>query len=474
MISRLFLAVTFAIFSATPTFAWQSCLEKEGGGVCPDDNTCCPTSIQGISACITKAMGPFFRKSVCCNDDGLGESGCGPDYKCASTRLVNGKYDFYCELHDDKKNATPVPPLRLPRYRLGRPHEANLKNVYVLPVGDDTSPQALAYYSSMSSLDAMDAASIARRQSIRTILVVIHGSGRNADDYLSCAMASTPHDQRDSTLVIVPRFLAPEDGPVNTTTLTNVTLLRWDENIPVPHTWRYGADALNTTISSYQAMDVLLERLNKNDFPSLQRIVVAGHSAGGQFTHRWALTSSSHMWDHHVDSLSSNSTVPIRVIVANPRSFCYLDERRYINGTLRRPDNAAREACPYYNSWEWGLADGGDLKTPYKDRALKAVGGAQQMALRYSLRDVVYIAGEYDVLEVHNSCEDDDFQGRNRRQRSEFFFASLNELYPLHRHRRFVSKSVPHDHCLIFQSDAYQDEVFGGGSRQDRLLAGVK
>lgn len=466
MICRWSFAFVFgAIFASHHSVdAWRSCPEKEGGGICPNDNTCCPTSIQGISACITKPTGQFVRKSVCCHDDGLGESGCGPDYTCASSH-GNGGIQFFCQLRDDKKNVTPTPPLQLPRYRLGRLHESNLKHVYSLPIdtSNATAPQ-LAYYSSMSSLDAMDAASIVRRKSIRTIIVVVHGSGRNADDYLSCSVASIPHNKRDSTLVIVPRFLAPQDGTVNVTN-SNTTLLRWDENYPVPHTWRYGADAINTTISSYQAMDVLVQQFHRKQFPSLERIVVAGHSAGGQFTHRWALTSGSPVWGDHPNSSSSSldasRRIPIRVIVANPRSFCYLDGQRYVNGTLRLPDKAAREACPGYNSWEWGLAPGGSLSTPYKDRALASVGGAKRMALRYSLRNVVYIAGEFDVLEVRSSCEDDDFQGFNRRQRSQFFFASLKDLYPLHRHRRLVAKSTPHDHCLIFQSDAYQEEVFG-------------
>ncbi len=443
--------------------AWRSCPPEEGGGICPDDNTCCPTSIQGISACITKPKGPFVRKSVCCDDDGLGETGCGPDYQCASSSDWYERKQFYCELQDDKKNLTPASPLRLPRYRLGRLHQGNLKHVHSLLV-EPNAPH-LAYYSSMSSLDAMDAASVARRVSVLTVVVVIHGSGRNADDYLSCAVASIPKNLRDSTLVLVPRFLAPDDGPVNATDPT-VNLLRWDEHYPIAHTWRYGADAINTTLSSYQAMDVLVEQLNRTLFPKLERIVVAGHSAGGQFTHRWALTSSSRVWGGHYNSLSLavSLQIPIRVVVANPRSFCYLDGQRYVNGTLRLPEAAAIEACPDYNTWEWGLDSGGPLKTPYKDRALKAAGGATQMAVRYSLRDVVYIAGEFDTLPVFAGCEDDDFQGLNRRQRSELFFESLNALFPLHRHRRFVAPMTPHDHCLIFQSDAYQHEVYDEGT----------
>lgn len=446
----------------THVSAWRTCPVEEGGGVCPDGNTCCPTNIKGISSCITVPEGPHNGTSVCCVDDGVGVTGCGLEYQCAST-IDNGTQQFYCELRDSAKNETPVPPFWLPRYRLGQLRASALKQVHSLPVvtADPDAPQ-LAYYSSMMALDAMDAASVARRQTVCTVLIVVHGSGRNADDYLSCAVASVPNHQRDSTLVLAPRFLAPGDGPVNATN-SSVKVLRWEEFFPVPHTWRYGADAIKTNISSFQAMDVLVEQINRTNFPRLQQIIVAGHSAGGQFTHRWALTSGSSAWgDKHP---LPSSRIRLRVIAANPRSFCYLDARRYVNGTLQLPSAAAIEACPGYDSWEWGFAPGNSLACPYKDQALAEVGGLERMAVRYSLRDVVYIAGELDVLEVRSSCEDDDFQGPNRRQRSKFFFESLNEIYPLNVHRRSIAPNTPHDHCLVFQSDPFQEEVFGSSTK---------
>ncbi|MEM7284183.1 MAG: cobalamin-dependent protein, partial [Pseudomonadota bacterium] len=53
------------------------------------------------------------------------------------------------------------------------------------------------------------------RSHARTALIVVHGSGRNADDYLCCATSSLPEQEDpDAVLVIAPRFLAVEDGPV--------------------------------------------------------------------------------------------------------------------------------------------------------------------------------------------------------------------------------------------------------------------
>jgi hypothetical protein len=215
-------------------------------------------------------------------------------------------------------------------------------------------------------------------------------------------------------------------------------------------------------------MDALVEQLSRTAFPLLEDIVVAGHSAGGQFTQRWALTSGSVAWGDKHDS--SSPRIRLSVVAANPRSFCYLDGRRNMNGTLQLPSDAAIEACPGYDSWEWGLAPGHALNAPYKNRALAEAGGPERMAVRYSLRNVVYIAGEFNVLKVYSSCEEDDFQGPNRRQRSMFFFESLSEIYPLHVHHRFIAPHTPHDHCLIFQSDPFQKEVFGRGAKAGSQL----
>src|SRR5262249_51528255 len=53
-------------------------------------------------------------------------------------------------------------------------------------------------------------------------------------------------------------------------------------------------------------------------FPNLKLIVVTGHSAGGQFTHRYAAAT-------HVEK---QIRIPMRYVVANPSTYLYLDETR--------------------------------------------------------------------------------------------------------------------------------------------------
>ena len=93
----------------------------------------------------------------------------------------------------------------------------------------------------------------------------------------------------------------------------------------------------------------------------------------------------------------------IRIVVANPRSYAYLDDRRWFapdsedgrdndnNEVFRRPTqkDGLHTQCPWYNNWLWGLESGGELICPYRDSAVAEVGSAAAIAKRYASRNVV-------------------------------------------------------------------------------------
>src|SRR5205823_11878188 len=87
--------------------------------------------------------------------------------------------------------------------------------------------------------------------------------------------------------------------------------------------WRSGGAAdKDGKLTSYDFADALLKKLaNRKAFPNIRAIVVAGHSAGGQFVNRYEMANQVH------DALGA----PITYVVANPSSYAYLDrseERR--------------------------------------------------------------------------------------------------------------------------------------------------
>lgn len=435
--------------------AWKSCSPEDGGGVCPVGNHCCRTSTPGVSSCISETLHLHNGTSMCC-DDINGLTGCGVGYGCETTYFSNDTISHSCVLIDKSDDEKPNV---LPQYRLCSLTNESLKlhTVSVNPTAFD-APK-LAYFSSMGSIE--DDARLRQHQSLTHIFIIVHGSGRNADDYLCGGISSVlSKTMQKTTMVFAPWFLAPGDGDSN---IPN-DVLRWTEKGPIPHTWRYGAEATDNVTSSYQVMDAMVEQImftNIHRFPNLQRIIVAGHSAGGQFTHRWTLTSNSAIWGD--GSISNQQLVPIRVVVANPRSFCYLDKRRYTNGIFTEPNASRVENCPGYNRWEWGLEMDSRVPMPHHVRELIESHGGNTTWLtnNYAKRDVVYLAGSLDILPVRSECEDDDFQGACRFERSKLYFDSLQEFYKTPTHRRLIADGVSHDHCLMFQSVAGQQALFG-------------
>ena len=120
------------------------------------------------------------------------------------------------------------------------------------------------------------------------------------------------------------------------------------------------------------------------------------------------------------------------------------------------------------------------------------------MFTRYASRNVVYLSGGRDVTALGNeTCHKDEYQGPNRRERSERYYQSLQVLgkemwdaqcngileergemssirgaditrqycaqYSAVNqvHDRVVVRNVGHDHALIFQSAEGLEEVFG-------------
>jgi pimeloyl-ACP methyl ester carboxylesterase len=421
--------------------AWKDCGD---GSFCPDGNTCCSFSIGTTrqSVCITghatndDENNTTDTSGACCNDT-FESTGCGADYQCADGN--------FCALRADAKDPTTKPD-RLPRYKLCSVPNKVLQTPHAFAI--EPHQPRLLYLSTKGSLDV----AIQQHAQVETLLIMIHGSGRNVDDYICTTTAALPDNNASSSssvMVVTPWFLAPEDHY----NATNGTVpLVWTDDGPIWHTWRYGADAANANISSYATIDAIIHHVaaNKLQFPKLRRIVVAGHSAGGQFVQRWALLSTA---------MDNYPNVNVRVVVANPKSFCYLDNRRHINNVFHVPGQIEIGNCTTYNEWEWGLADGNYLPTPYKDRAIQAAGGANAIVARYATRNVVYIAGELDVL-LNGDCEA-NMQGPYRRKRSENFFDSLKQVYGHQVHRRLVVAGINHDHALMFQSPEGRQALFG-------------
>jgi hypothetical protein len=146
-------------------------------------------------------------------------------------------------------------------------------------------------------------------------LVVVHGAGRDADNYfLSAAAAAFLADALEDTIVISPRF-ASLDG--NCKDALGENEISWTCG---GISWRAGGPSTNyKQLTSFDLMDEILRRLARKDvFPSLKSIVLTGHSAGGQFVSRYQMANKVH------ETLG----LPLAYVISNPSSYAYLDPER--------------------------------------------------------------------------------------------------------------------------------------------------
>lgn len=179
---------------------------------------------------------------------------------------------------------------------------------------------------------------LSRNEAVRRAVIIVHGNGRNADDYFEHAIAAARREQRlEEALVLAPNFRTRKDGPTP------------GEHHWSSQGWKIGNRSRDPArISSFEVMDELLSRIcsrTSASFPNLRTVVIAGHSAGAQFVNRYLAGGSG----------CSNPTVEVRYLVMNPSSYLYVDGRRRAaaTGPFRVPD----ENCQDYDDYKYGLRE---------------------------------------------------------------------------------------------------------------------
>jgi pimeloyl-ACP methyl ester carboxylesterase len=230
---------------------------------------------------------------------------------------------------------------------------------------------------------------------VRHALVIVHDFRRNAFDFFRTGMAGALLAGRlDDTLVVAPRFASHGEGGCDD------DLAPDEVNWPCEGvSWRAGGTAADGKLTSFDFADEILRRLaNKRVFPNLASIVVAGHSAGGQFVTRYEMANQVH------DRLG----VPVSYVVANPSSYAYPDPGRPV----------ATRGCFGYDQWPYGLQH----RTGY-------AAGESVEALRRQLagRPTTYLLGTLDVLRnegFDGSCSA-MAQGATRLARGKAFAAHI-------------------------------------------------
>ena len=256
-------------------------------------------------------------------------------------------------------------------------------------------------------------------------LIMIHGGGLTAKNYfeLGQQVVNSLKIDKNRILVLAPQFL--EKG----VDIEEKGLLFWDQR------WRGGGKSLSINLnkdlpelSSYEVLDRLINVVTKQN-PRLRRIIILGHSAGGQFVSRYAAVNNRH------ESLEKQG-IFIHYVVANPSSYLYLDGTRYQvtpeNEFLKMPKEKLTD-CPGYNKYKYGLED----LYGYAENLPPHI-----VRTRLLTRPVMFVLGTADTdrgWSQDKSCEA-DVQGKNRYERG---------LLYKHHLRSFVKSSPKFQHIWL-------------------------
>jgi pimeloyl-ACP methyl ester carboxylesterase len=277
---------------------------------------------------------------------------------------------------------------------------------------------------------------------IRRVVVVVHGSSRNACDYAGYAVESARrHGVLHETLVIAPRFQTDDDlrsGSGNALYWSSGGWKSGESSLSSPHPRPWAA-------SSFTVVDEMVTRA-RGVLPAVSEVVVAGHSAGGQFTNRYAAATGV----HGVTSF----------VVANPSSYLYVDDRRWHGDDLRALSPAESDACSEFDDYKYGLDD----LEPYP-----AAVGADLLRLQLASRRVVYLLGGADTSTTDSSLDTNcaaGWQGRHRLERGMRYVRHLAAVYGpsvAERHVQSVVPSVGHQGRAMLTSAEGRTALFGPG-----------
>lgn len=243
-------------------------------------------------------------------------------------------------------------------------------------------------------------------------------------------------------------------------------------------------------VSSFDVMDEFL-RAAVVKFPNLEDIVVVGHSAGGQFVHRyvWMGVGVHEQLEAH--------GIHVRYVPANPGAYAFpIWQRKTPPGRSSVPRGPGRgdmhgwnwitpRGCKNWDDWGWGLADlskaDGDRpiraanyaiehylrpqNRPLARKALREIGSdiwhraaRQALTLMYATREVWHIQAATDHENTYPESCRTSLQGRSRYERFINFQEAWTTKLGIHApNLHFVAlenASHPHSSRVVYASDA--------------------
>jgi pimeloyl-ACP methyl ester carboxylesterase len=300
---------------------------------------------------------------------------------------------------------------------------------------------------------------------IRRALIMVHGALRNPDHYFATATAAGfLAGSLNDTVIIAPAFRAAETkdcqdqlqpGEVN-----------WGCH---GNTWRPGGPAISDpALTSFDFMDQILQRLaDRKMFPNMVHIIVAGHSAGGQFVTRYEMANR----------VQDKLGVSVSYVIANPSSYAWPDATRVLPVDDADPTNAAAgwketkphtkfsygkfdaSKAPLYNQWPYGLEN--------RSKGYAVNMSDDQLRKQLASRTTVYLLSQVDTLPLGGFDDSPEAmaQGATRRARGEAFFKYITEHLGAANSRELIVSECGHNDRCVFTTDEVLAVLFPAESK---------
>jgi pimeloyl-ACP methyl ester carboxylesterase len=295
-------------------------------------------------------------------------------------------------------------------------------------------------------------------KNVRRALIMVHGANRNADHYFRTAVSAAFLDGvLDDTLVISPSFLSSDKGCNDKLQPNEVSWsCRGDS-------WRSGGiSTSNPNLTSFDFVDELLRRLaDKKIFPNLTAVVIAGHSAGGQFVARYEMANR----------VGDTLGISVSYVVANPSSYAWPDATRPLPVDDGLPANAVagwKDEAPHtnfsygpfvaaqvpkYDLWPYGLED--------RTSGYTAKMTDEQLKKQLVSRPTTYLLSQVDTLPLggFDGSPSAMAQGATRRARGEAYVKYINEHLGASAKIMIVPECGHNDRC-VYTTDTVLPVIF--------------
>ncbi len=293
---------------------------------------------------------------------------------------------------------------------------------------------------------------------IHRALIMIHGALRNPDHYFRTATAAAfMAGALNDTIVVAPGFYSNDKDCKDKLEKNQVN---WSCH---GDSWRSGGTSLNDSdLTSFDFVDQILRLLaDRKNFPNLNAIVIAGHSAGGQFVSRYEMANR----------VAETLGVPVSYVVANPSSYAWPDASRPLPQGDAAPENAvlawAQETPhinfsygpfdpakdPKYDDWPYGLE--------HRNSGYTVGISDDQLRKQLASRPTSYLLSQVDTLPLggFDGSPSGMAQGPTRRARGEAFVHYIDTHLGAQARVLIVPECGHNDRC-VFTTDAVLPVIF--------------